>query len=245
MGESASRLSEREREVLRLLLRGHDAKSAARSLDISVHAVNERLREARRKLGVSSSREAARILAANERDVPNSSVAKEIGVGAGPGIGADRPAPDGQAAGGTRPFNRWIVGGFMILLFVAAMGVWSVSDRDQSIPPPMPASPRVVATAPRQGAAIAPGDVTLSVTFDRAMRPGNYSFVQMSADTYPDCGASQPVQSRDGRTFTLHCRTQPDRHYEIWFNSPPYLNFKSVDGVAAEPYQLLFRTRSR
>jgi len=72
MREDVSRLSEREREVLRLLLAGHDAKSAARSLGISVHAVNERLREARRKLGVSSSREAARILAAHKH--PNSSV---------------------------------------------------------------------------------------------------------------------------------------------------------------------------
>ena len=55
-------LTEREKQTLRLIVRGHDAKSIARSLDLSVHTVNERLRDARRKLSVSSSREAARMV---------------------------------------------------------------------------------------------------------------------------------------------------------------------------------------
>ncbi|WP_086737951.1 helix-turn-helix domain-containing protein [Erythrobacter colymbi] len=63
-------LTEKERHTLRLILRGHDAKSAARELGLSVHTVNERLRDARRKLGVTSSREAARRLLAEEGDAP-------------------------------------------------------------------------------------------------------------------------------------------------------------------------------
>lgn len=55
-------LTDKEKQTLRLILRGHDAKSTARHLGLSVHTVNERLREARRKLAVSSSREAARLL---------------------------------------------------------------------------------------------------------------------------------------------------------------------------------------
>ncbi|RZM06204.1 MAG: LuxR family transcriptional regulator, partial [Sphingomonas sp.] len=55
-------LTEREKQTLRLIVRGHDAKSVARSLGLSVHTINERLRDARRKLSVSSSREAARLL---------------------------------------------------------------------------------------------------------------------------------------------------------------------------------------
>lgn len=55
------KLSPRQKEILRLLLRGFDAKSAARELGISVHTVNEHLREARRHLEVSTSREAARV----------------------------------------------------------------------------------------------------------------------------------------------------------------------------------------
>ena len=55
-------LTEKERQTLRLIVRGHDAKSVARCLGLSVHTVNERLRDARRKVEVSSSREAARLL---------------------------------------------------------------------------------------------------------------------------------------------------------------------------------------
>ena len=54
-------LSEREKETLRLLLQGYEAKSIAKHLGLSVHTVNERLRASRRKLEVSSSREAARL----------------------------------------------------------------------------------------------------------------------------------------------------------------------------------------
>lgn len=59
-------LTVKEKEALRLLMRGHDAKSSARELGLSVHTINERLRDARRKLGVTSSREAARLLMAAE-----------------------------------------------------------------------------------------------------------------------------------------------------------------------------------
>lgn len=60
--EGVDALTDKEKLVLRLLVRGHDAKSVARALDTSVHTINERLRVARRKLAVSSSREAARVL---------------------------------------------------------------------------------------------------------------------------------------------------------------------------------------
>ena len=92
MGEGLQALSDREKETLRLLLGGHDAKSIARSLGLSVHTVNERLRDARRKLGVASSREAARRLREAERDTPNLLVDKQFGV---PGTMAD--GQNGQA----------------------------------------------------------------------------------------------------------------------------------------------------
>lgn len=61
-------LTDREKQTLRLIVRGHDAKSIARELNLSVHTINERLRDARRKLAVSSSREAARMLLEVEGD---------------------------------------------------------------------------------------------------------------------------------------------------------------------------------
>ena len=61
-----SQLNEAERRVLRLLAEGHTAKSIATALETTSAAVNERLREARRKTGVGSSRELARLLRAQE-----------------------------------------------------------------------------------------------------------------------------------------------------------------------------------
>jgi DNA-binding CsgD family transcriptional regulator len=72
-------LTEKEKDALRLLLRGHDAKSSARELGLSVHTVNERLRDARRKLGVTSSREAARRLLAVEAAAPETLRDKALG----------------------------------------------------------------------------------------------------------------------------------------------------------------------
>lgn len=64
--KSLSALSDHEREVLRLLAQGHTAKSIADRIGRSTGAVNERLREARRKSGIGSSRELARLLASQE-----------------------------------------------------------------------------------------------------------------------------------------------------------------------------------
>ena len=60
------RLTKNERQVLRLLAEGHTAKTIATELAVTPTAVNERLREARRKTGVGSSRELARLLRAEE-----------------------------------------------------------------------------------------------------------------------------------------------------------------------------------
>ena len=56
MDSRIARLTEKEKAALRLIVEGHDAKSMARALDLSVHTINDRLRAARRKLGVTSSR---------------------------------------------------------------------------------------------------------------------------------------------------------------------------------------------
>ncbi|KPQ37849.1 MAG: DNA-binding HTH domain-containing protein [Porphyrobacter sp. HL-46] len=72
-------LTDKEKDTLRLLLRGHDAKSSARALGLSVHTINERLRDARRKPGATSSREAARRLLAEETQTPESLGDKALG----------------------------------------------------------------------------------------------------------------------------------------------------------------------
>lgn len=85
-----TRLNQTEKCVLRLLAEGHTAKSIAGALGCSPAAVNERLREARRKTGVGSSRELARLLRAQEnRD-------EQIGVGSGWRTGAAPPISDAR-----------------------------------------------------------------------------------------------------------------------------------------------------
>jgi DNA-binding CsgD family transcriptional regulator len=63
---SIAELTDRELEVLRLLTAGHTIKSIATSLGRSEASINERLRDARRKTGIGSSRELARLVAGQE-----------------------------------------------------------------------------------------------------------------------------------------------------------------------------------
>jgi DNA-binding CsgD family transcriptional regulator len=93
MSTGLDALTSKEKDTLRLILRGHDAKSSARTLGLSVHTVNERLREARRKLGVTSSREAARQLLAEEGDDPENLGDKALGDAAQASVAADETAP--------------------------------------------------------------------------------------------------------------------------------------------------------
>ncbi|WP_324261681.1 DUF4019 domain-containing protein [Altererythrobacter sp. H2] len=113
------RLTDKEKATLRLLLRGHDAKSSARALGLSVHTVNERLRDARRKLGVTSSREAARIVHAAEGAAPELLGDKSIGDAAAADTGASGAAATGRWA--KRRFAVIGTGVFAMSLILAAL----------------------------------------------------------------------------------------------------------------------------
>lgn len=121
MRDSIAMLTERERETLRLLLKGYDAKSIARHFDLSVHTINERLRDARRKLGVASSREAARILAEAERTDPEGIGDKLFGVTAS-GVDVLPAQPAGYWQGATQRF-AWLSGGMLIMSLLIAAAV--------------------------------------------------------------------------------------------------------------------------
>ncbi len=77
-------LNDNELEILHLPANGHTAKSIASSLGRSDTDVHERLRDARRKTGVGSSRELARLLNAQQiwdknSDLPQAAVLAEAG----------------------------------------------------------------------------------------------------------------------------------------------------------------------
>jgi DNA-binding CsgD family transcriptional regulator len=117
--ENLERLNPAEREVLTLLAHGHTAKSIAVLTGRSVGAVNERLREARRKTGVGSSRELARRLLSQKNGPEEIGMAAATPLGAALGEGARPPI----AALGTR-------GGLImaaLLIAIAGAGALAVS----------------------------------------------------------------------------------------------------------------------
>ena len=127
-------LSDREKAVLRLLAQGHDAKSSARQLDISVNAVNERLRSARRKLDVTSSREAARLLASAEQPAPNSLGDKKIGLAVPGAAGEARPH---NSKGANRSFAL-AVGGICTMSFVILIAMLAATPSQTAASGPLP-----------------------------------------------------------------------------------------------------------
>lgn len=139
--QGMSALTEKEKQTLRLLVRGHDAKSSARSLGLSVHTVNERLRDARRKLAVSSSREAARLLLAAEGETlpvprPDSVGDTQMGEASGQGDGDD------AARRARRPLR--IIIGVTIMTF--AIGLLALAALPH-LAPDAPSAPDTHSTA--------------------------------------------------------------------------------------------------
>jgi DNA-binding CsgD family transcriptional regulator len=120
-------LTEKEKQTLRLIVRGHDAKSMARHLGLSVHTVNERLRDARRKLEVSSSREAARLLLDAEREDPQNLADKQIGE-AGPSVNMEQGAVPGFGRARTQRPTALIAGVILMSLILGVLALSLISD---------------------------------------------------------------------------------------------------------------------
>lgn len=135
-------LTEKEKQTLRLIVRGHDAKSIARVQNLSVHTINERLRDARRKLSVSSSREAARMLHDAEDGNGSSPTPDSLG---DKHMGEDtaRPAMDQERAphGARRAFRppAMIIGVFIMTITLGLLALAALTQGTAS--PPLPAPP--------------------------------------------------------------------------------------------------------
>jgi DNA-binding CsgD family transcriptional regulator len=157
-------LSEKEKQTLRLLLAGHEAKSMARQLGLSVHTINERLRDARRKLSASSSKEAARMLRQAEGAGPESLGDERIG-----GAGAGPAGPQGERPNAGSPARQraaaWAIGGLAMIAFALAALAWSASPhapQSHAKPPktaslPAPVAETAVTRTARQWLALVDG----------------------------------------------------------------------------------------
>lgn len=128
MPDSLAALTDKEKETLRLIVRGHDAKSAASELHLSVHTINERLRNARRKLDVTSSREAARLLLESEAQDPQELVSKQIG------DASIADLPDNPQTRPRRRSARFWLGGFATMsLLVLVLSVTLAGSRPDTV----------------------------------------------------------------------------------------------------------------
>ena len=142
--EGFGALTEKEKQTLRLIVRGHDAKSVARSLGLSVHTINERLRDARRKMAVSSSREAARLLFESEGGAP-AALSPDLLGDTGIGEAASRVRVDqGKAPiGGAGRVIRhpWIIIGVLLMTFaLGLLAFFALPQAVSSSPPPAAAA---------------------------------------------------------------------------------------------------------
>lgn len=136
-------LTARERDCLRLVARGMSSKEIALTLGLSPLTVDGYLKEAARTLGVSSRREAARILAAHEHLSPQAPETPPQNLGAEPvdlaeTVHSEVPLPpkrseaeprfrvpflrQGKQTNDLDPFNRlmWIFGLALLMLIAVA-----------------------------------------------------------------------------------------------------------------------------
>jgi DNA-binding CsgD family transcriptional regulator len=113
-----ARLTENERACLMRRLHHQTAKEMAIDLGISPHAVEKRLKMARTKLGVSSSLEAARLLAANEQYGRTGPQASDLGEAEHAAQEAAVPAPPRSAWRGASPH---LLAGVIVMSLVATL----------------------------------------------------------------------------------------------------------------------------
>lgn len=230
-----NRLTNRQKEILRLLFNGHDAKSAASELNISVHTVNEHLSQVRKLINASSSRVAARLFAEFEGRPPKVEGPYKIGVAVSsnnkPSLASDKAR-----------VLLVLVGGLVVFFFAMTVGGLLWMNSGASTEAAM-APPRVISTSPADKSTISPGPFDLTVTFDKPMMRDSYSFVRVSPETFPDCLPKAQLLT-DGKSYTFRCTAKAGREYEIWFNRPPYMNFKSRAGISAQPHSIKFKTKS-
>jgi len=103
------RLSEAQKDCLRLVQAGYEGKEIARILGISPSAVIERLRAARRTLGVATSRQAARLLERHEEADPyNRLVDKPIELSPPASAATFNPSIGNEGSAGEAAAGVWV-----------------------------------------------------------------------------------------------------------------------------------------
>jgi DNA-binding CsgD family transcriptional regulator len=221
LSEGCWGLTEKEKQTLRLIVRGHDAKSSARSLGVSVHTINERLRDARRKMTVSSSREAARMLLDAEGGDAGPSDPNVLGDEGFRADAARHRVNEGTAPNsGVRRVHRqsWIIG---VCLMTLALGLIALAALPQVASTPS-APPAVSREAPNAAVVdTARRWLTLvdQARWDESYRATGASFRQMNTLamwTAASEKARAPLGAVVSRTFaSQESLPAPPNGYEV------------------------------
>jgi len=103
--------------------------------------------------------------------------------------------------------------------------------------------PKVVATWPANGQAIAPGVLVLKVVFDQQMTPRDFAYGLGTGGDTLNC-LKTPRLLNDNKTFVLLCTTLPGKTYAVALNpdAPGGRAFSNVAENRAEPGALTFTT---
>ncbi len=109
------------------------------------------------------------------------------------------------------------------------------------MPPTLP--PKVTATWPAAGEAVAPGVLVLKVAFDQKMTPLAWNYADAAGGERPEC-VRAPRLLNDGKTFVLLCRTKPGKSYAISFNAVREGGFANEAENPALTAQLAFTTNT-
>ncbi len=102
--------------------------------------------------------------------------------------------------------------------------------------------PRIVSTTPKQDSIdVDPFLTEITVTFDRDMAEG-FSWTGGGSE-YPAIPEGQKPRWRSKRTCVLPVDLREGRYYRVGINSPSFRNFKSAEGVPADPSAICFTTK--
>ncbi len=101
--------------------------------------------------------------------------------------------------------------------------------------------PKVVATFPAAGEAIAGGVLILTVTFDQEMSPGGFDLAASPGAEAPAC-LKVPRLLDNNRTFAWLCTTAPAKTYAVTLNGAAQGGFANVADQRAQTSTLTFTT---
>ncbi|SFK73033.1 hypothetical protein [Caulobacter sp. UNC279MFTsu5.1] len=103
--------------------------------------------------------------------------------------------------------------------------------------------PKVVATWPAGGQAVAPGVLVLKVVFDQQMTPRDFAYGLGTGGDTLNC-LKTPRLLNDNKTFVLLCTALPGKTYAVALNpdAPGGRAFSNLAENRAEPSALTFTT---